>query len=41
MGGIDHFAHARRPLEEVRAEFNVVPARVDRDPAGTAATGTD
>ena len=27
MGGIDHFAYAARPLDEVRAELNVVPKR--------------
>ena len=27
MGGIDHFALAARPLDEVRAELNVVPKR--------------
>lgn len=27
MGGIDHFAHAARLLDEVRAEFNIVPVR--------------
>lgn len=28
MGGIDHFAHAHRPLAEVREAFNVVPKSV-------------
>ena len=29
MGGIDHFALAPLPLDEVRAQLNVVPKGVD------------